>query len=693
MGAFDKFVSKEVKERSNKIKINPYELTEVSASTVAKICALKKNEGGGMETLELDKFFSSGFFGFLYNNRKDFFNIDFESEFTKRLDEIDMELSSHENSTATQVVVAGGFSAGKSSFLNTISGETDLLPTGIDPVSMVSTYVYFSKDTRDLIVSGINQSQRAILLDKDVLQSIKHADDQRKQGNAITLAAVLDKLMVELPAKSTDLDGLCFIDTPGYNNSNKANQENGKSDIDMASSSFKDGNVLFWIVDAEAGTVNQKDEEMIQKFYDEHVKDGGSAKIVIVFNKADKKRTDIANIANSAYTAMSRKSFAKDIIDIIGFSCVDKGILYSVSGYTTMGQLLAKVKASGNGYSTVNRLRDELYKMFEQEILNQRECVQHLGDKQRSNNQEKTEIREGISDFESNKKDILDAVEETLLKSYDSVLNASAHNYDNACDVVNKWIDFYNDCQHWNNTDHDPGIFGTDTFQPLLNRWCDRANNLAKKVREYTWNYYERDYRKRIYDEIENKLNQMSSDLSDYLKENENNQDTIRIEVAKAEQLRSLFESFGYQFKRALDSDIKCNIERKDRVSLPDVSYSIPSNLDVFVAIKNDDLLNFQLCFATKDGVNLTTCNAEGYSPFTFAVKQGNMEMVRFFMSHKADASALDNRGKNAFHTAAENHYGAICQLLLKEDSSLRGTMTREGKTADQLAASTPFVI
>ena len=691
MGAFDKFVSKEVKERSNKIKINPYELTEVSASTVAKICALKKNEGGGMETLELDKFFSSGFFGFLYNNRKEFFNIDFESEFTKRLDEIDMELSSHENSTATQVVVAGGFSAGKSSFLNTISGETDLLPTGIDPVSMVSTYVYFSKDTRDLIVSGINQSQRAILLDKDVLQSIKHADDQRKQGNAITLAAVLDKLMVELPAKSTDLDGLCFIDTPGYNNSNKANQENGKSDIDMASSSFKDGNVLFWIVDAEAGTVNQKDEEMIQKFYDEHVKDGGSAKIVIVFNKADKKRTDIANIANSAYTAMSRKSFAKDIIDIIGFSCVDKGILYSVSGYTTMGQLLAKVKASGNGYSTVNRLRDELYKMFEQEIQNQKETVEFWKTQQEEENKIRTDNRSFITNEEQDAKDLMDYLEDALLNNY----NKMDKDYDMALECANTlkdgWSQFYDDVERWDITDHD--CF-TNTLTPILSRGANSFNSAYNKLINYNFSGgYKKEARIDLIKQIQNKFSSLQEQYNLYIERNDNSIKSYRDSIEEASKLRAQFESFGYQFKKALDSDIKCNIERKDRVSLPDVSYSIPSNLDVFVAIKNDDLLNFQLCFATKDGVNLTTCNAEGYSPFTFAVKQGNMEMIRFFMSHKADASALDNRGKNAFHTAAENHYGAICQLLLKEDSSLRGTMTREGKTADQLAASTPFVI
>ena len=242
------------------------------------------------------------------------------------------EIRKTEDSTTIQVVVAGGFCTGKSSFINTISGENNLLPTGIIHGSMISTYTYFSKNVRVLRVSGITKTQ-CVPLDKVDLQSIqgKHGDTHLGY----------DKLKVELPAKNEDLDGFCFIDTPGYNNCSVG------QDVDMDSFPFKEGNILFWIVDAEAGTVNKKDEEMIQKFYDEHVKDGGSAKIVIVFNKADKKRMEIASAVNYTNSMMSRKSFAKDIVDIIGFSCVDKEILYSLSGYATMEQILAKIKAFG----------------------------------------------------------------------------------------------------------------------------------------------------------------------------------------------------------------------------------------------------------------------------------------------------------------------------------------------------------
>ena len=99
------------------------------------------------------------------------------------------------------------------------------------------------------------------------------------------------------------------------------------------------------------------------------------------------------------------------------------------------------------------------------------------------------------------------------------------------------------------------------------------------------------------------------------------------------------------------------------------------------------------MCFATKDGVNLSNSNAENYSPFTYAVMMGNTEMVKFFLNHMADASALDKRGLNAFHTAAQNHNMAICKMLLNEDPSQKDSLTKNGKTATQVSAESTFTI
>lgn len=689
MGLFDKFVSAEVKQRSNTIKINPYELPDVAAQTIAKICSIKKNEDE--ESGELVNFFTSNdnqFINFILENRGSFANIDLWQDLIERIEAIGLELESHENTAATQVVVAGGFSAGKSSFLNTISEAGDLLPTGINPVSMISTYLYFSSNTKDIRVSGINQLKAPVQLNLDILQSIKHADDKNNSGKkTATLASVLSKLLVELPAVNATIDGLCFIDTPGYNNDMSKNVDNGIADKDMATESFKDGNVLFWIVDAEAGVVNMKDEEMIQNFVDGH---DGDCKIVIIFNKADKKRSDIANIVDSAYSALQKKLYAKDIIDILGFTCTEKKILYSKNGYNSINDLLAKVKTAGNGYSTINRLKGEIQDMFSNEIKNQEEGIEYYKEQLQDINKTKTDNREYIINYKSDNQNVIDYIDEVSCKSYDDVLDAANKYGDMANEAINEFIDFFNECRHWDNTDHD---CWDNTFTPILDRWGNRIDRKAERIRNFTYYYKTKEWRNQLLGVVKDKFARLEDELSNYLDRNDDTIKGFNESLYKCQFLISQFNDFFPRVMKALDKDINDALTSKNKTVLPNASYEIPSNLDVFYAINNDDFDSFRLSFATKDGVDLSDSNAEGYSPFTYAVRMGNTEMVKFFLNHMADASAFDKRGLNAFHTAAQNHNVAICQMLLKEDPSLKDSLTRDGKNAMQVAAETTFTI
>lgn len=682
MGLFDKFASAEVKNRRNTIKINPYELPDVAAQTIAKICAIKKQEDNNYG--EVENFFKQNDYRFLIfigdkDKRGTFANVDFWSEMKERVDAIRLELESHENNTATQVVVAGGFSAGKSSFLNTISEVGNLLPTGINPVSMVSTYLYFSTNTQDIKVAGVNQAKAPVKLNKDILQSIKHADDNnRKGGKAVTLAAVLNKLLVELPAKNKILDGLCFIDTPGYNNDMKANADNGVSDKAMAMDSFKYGNVLFWIVDAEAGTINAKDEEMIQDFVDEHE---GNCKVVVIFNKADKKRSDIGEIVNSAFDAMQKKSYAKDIIDILGYTCTEQKILYSKNGYNSISDLLNKVKASGNGYSTINRLKEELFEMFNLEIRHQEERIECYKEQLKDINKSKTDERMYISDFKDDDRKIIDRIE----KSYDEVLDA-------AVDMAHDFNDFFLECEKWDRYEHS---CWDNTFTPILKSW----SWIKEKVRQvdnidcYYQTKVLRVSRYVLLENVKENFARLEVELSRNLERYDSTIKRYNDSISECQTLISQFKDFLLSFKKALEKYICDTMREKGKIVLPDASYGISANIDVFDSIKSGDYETFRLCFATNDGVSLLRCNAEGYSALTYAVKMGNTEMVKFFLNHKADASAFDQRGFNAFHTAAQNHNMAICQMLLNEDASLKDSMTKDGKTATQIASESTFTI
>ena len=94
-------------------------------------------------------------------------------------------------------------------------------------------------------------------------------------------------------------------------------------------------------------------------------------------------------------------------------------------------------------------------------------------------------------------------------------------------------------------------------------------------------------------------------------------------------------------------------------------------------------------CFT--NGVSLSTYSADGFSPLTYAVKEGAVDMVRFFISHNADIAALDKNGYNAFHVAVLYGYRNICEMLLKEEPTISSSLSSNGETATQLANKNSF--
>lgn len=249
----------------------------------------------------------------------------------------------HSNfSDVMNVAVGGGYSSGKSSFLNNITGIGAVLPTGIEPVSMINTYISFSDKVTKLMVSGKNCKGHVVKLNREVLDCIQHSSKSK-----VYVSSVLDELYINVPVSKEreHLKDLVFIDTPGYNNSDNANKENGKKDIDTASDALEYSDALFWCIDAEAGTISQRDIEMLNKQIDYN---RGNYPFVIVFNKMDKKpNNDLVKILQSADKVCKSKLKIQPI-DIIGFSSIGESAIYSLKNKqkaTTRGGVM-KVLAS-----------------------------------------------------------------------------------------------------------------------------------------------------------------------------------------------------------------------------------------------------------------------------------------------------------------------------------------------------------
>lgn len=331
--------------KSRIVQVNPYENPDNVMELMAKISSAKPSADDNFFWDAINKAYNN-FKGrlslseYVEENRERFLDKDFEYKFWGQCEELLNTLKSHENSYHTQIVVAGGFSSGKSSFLNRLTGSAGLLPTGVEPVSVVKTYLYCSQHTQNIAVRGVNQQNVLVSLHPGVLQAIQHA----KQSN-VYLASVLDKLFVEIPSK--DMDGLVFIDTPGYNNSDRANDSNGKTDRATALEALGEGDVLFWIVDSERGALVAEDIEMMKQF---------EGKKLIIFNKADKKgEKEMAGVLQTAANTLLQTFPEEELIDVIAFSTLENK-LYGSYKNKSFAQVLQEVKGEGTGEATSESL-------------------------------------------------------------------------------------------------------------------------------------------------------------------------------------------------------------------------------------------------------------------------------------------------------------------------------------------------
>lgn len=673
MGRFSGKSSAAAKEKRDFIRINPYEIPEIALAVIANICGKNNTDDANpivqSVKAELDKKGKNGlnFYEFVEQYRRDFSNVDFLTELRAQLSEIIQELLAHENTNDTQVVVAGGFSAGKSSFLNALTGAGDLLPTGIDPCSMVQTYLYCSAKTNDIVVKGINLKNAVVLLDKDVLQSIQHESKSK-----VYLASVLDKLFVEVP--SEQLDSFVFIDTPGYNNSDKKNATNNSTDEETAKDALKRGNVLLWVIDSGSGTIPKKDMEMIRDFLEY----GENRKITIVFNKADKKGdSEIKKIVNDAYSMVS--DLGEAVIDVLGFSSQENKIYYSHKGYN-MSQLLAELRCSGTGNSGVGRCTESLLELLDDEISFANLAMSEYQREKIELTIQKNEAYKRLQNEKDETKSYIQDIKEILINSYDEILKVAENLSENEDNILNTWIDDINAIY----SDEVSKLASHDSVLNKLSRSTEKRDRFVDKHKRLVdYNFYTKEYRKDWVDKIKVQLDRVDEELVKAEYERlESSIEFCNKEINKFKEIASEMERYRDAIKAVLYYTIK--EFRTTAHKVQDARLDFAQVGDVFTAIHSGSFNDFLNCFIS--GVKLSQTNPEGYTPLTLAVKMNKHDMVKFLIANGANIEASDGRGFNAFLTAVENANGAMVKHFIEIDSSLAYTSSDKGESAQAIA-------
>ncbi len=170
----------------------------------------------------------------------------------------------------TIVAVGGGFSAGKSTFLNNLLGLKLKLPEDMKPTTAIPTYCLKGKKE---VLMGFSQNGGMV-----ELPHLKF-DHQFLESLGFNLKEIMPFML--LSVLSVPFEFLCFIDTPGYN---PGNQGYTGGDEQASKESLKHAKHILWLVSCEHGELHKDDLEFLQELYEEEGK-----QVFIVLSRADRR--------------------------------------------------------------------------------------------------------------------------------------------------------------------------------------------------------------------------------------------------------------------------------------------------------------------------------------------------------------------------------------------------------------------
>ncbi|GAA7415560.1 hypothetical protein MM0351_11070 [Helicobacter pylori] len=170
----------------------------------------------------------------------------------------------------TIVAVGGGFSAGKSTFLNNLLGLKLKLPEDMNPTTAIPTYCLKGKKE---VLMGFSQNGGMVELPHLAF------DHQFLKSLGFNLKEIMPFMLLSAP--SVPFEFLCFIDTPGYDS---ADQGYTDGDKEASKESLKHAKHILWLVSCERGGIETGDLEFLQELYEEEGK-----QVFIVLSRADRR--------------------------------------------------------------------------------------------------------------------------------------------------------------------------------------------------------------------------------------------------------------------------------------------------------------------------------------------------------------------------------------------------------------------
>ncbi len=194
------------------------------------------------------------------------------------------------------VAVGGGFSAGKSSFLNHLLGLNLKLPENLTPTTAIPTYCL--KGEREVLMGRSQNGGMVELPDFSF-------DHETLNAFGFDLKSIMPFMILSSPTML--FKHLCFIDTPGYD---APNQGYTGRDRQASKEYLVKAKSILWVMDCDRGSIQDNDLNYLQELYEE------GKQVFIVLNKADGKlKNNLEEIATNIREILENKG-----VEICGIS-------------------------------------------------------------------------------------------------------------------------------------------------------------------------------------------------------------------------------------------------------------------------------------------------------------------------------------------------------------------------------------
>lgn len=643
---------KGMKSSSSFLKVNMYENAQMALDLIAHICT---------SAVDIDVSSCSTEYDALVLKMQDklkaveaqFVN----DNFIRDTLQVGSEMCSFLKNNVTSnlnIAVAGGFSAGKSSLLNTITGIGELLPTDIEPMSMINTFINCSSGNKRLVVRGINHRDESVLLNEDVLALAQHSSSTK-----VYVSSVLKKIILDIPVPQV-LDGITFIDTPGYNNSDSVSAGISETDNEKAFSAINEADALFWCIESSVGTITSSDIQFIRDVLDNKP----DIPIVVFFTKIDKKGAEIEEIMTHS-AELAESAFGHNLVDVCGISR-EKGVRFrSLHGLSSLAEIVEIVRDQVGETDYFQKACIKLDALFNVESSASSDVIRSIERKRKESIDRKNKLQK---DFNVRKQEFEDrekTIKEIIIDSYNEVYSGAQRYYDAFVDAIFGWSSALKREKEW---EKKKSAFAS--ISELQGEYLKAESDLRKlRQRDLSFDFYPQTDRDTVYKKILNSFSETLKYIKMAREDEDSNYNQHLDEKKKETEVKHIIDEYLSLLKGALRTASNTCIEKVMSRNLELQGIDSVVDTDIFSAIIGDNWKRFLSCCS--HGVDLTECNANGYSPITLACKQGNNEMIKYFIKHDVDLNRKDNRGYNALETAVMCHYQDICELLIKHDKTL----------------------